>query len=314
MYTLNMGSVLEEALERLKGLGLEPRLKNNQLTLTTKRGESRYDVEVKPRLSAASFGTTFSHLNVYRHPLLVTGHLAPELIEKLVERDIEFIDTSGNCYLNSEVGYILVRGQKRPTVKETTPFSQAGLKIVYTLLTQPELQAYRDIARASDVSLGKVSTAMKTLLAQAYLFKTATGKVSVADEEQLRKRWELGYVETLRPKLNPCGFKVSQPLDTFIKGLETGLIGGECAAAKLTKFLRPESVTVYLPPEKRQRLQREAKLIPTAERPQVYLLDEFGNSKTKLAHPLLVRAELLALGNDRLREVADKLVEDGHVR
>jgi hypothetical protein len=131
-----------------------------------------------------------------------------------VKQNIEFIDTSGNCYLNGEVGYILVRGQKRPTMKATSPFSQAGLKIVYTLLTQPELQAYRDIARASDVSLGKVSTAMKTLLAQGHLFKTATGKVSVADQEQLRKRWELGYVETLRPKLNPCGFRLSQLLDT----------------------------------------------------------------------------------------------------
>jgi hypothetical protein len=68
--------------------------------------------------------------------------------------------------------------------------------------------------------------------------------------------------------------------------------------------------TVYLSPEKRQHLQRGAKLLPNADRLQVYLLDEFGASKTKRAHPLLVRAELLALGNDRLREVADKPLKD----
>jgi hypothetical protein len=313
MYTVNMETVVQVALERLKDLGIESRLKNNQLTLKTKRGESLYDVEVKPRLTLASLSTTLSHLKAHCRPLLVTIHLTPEIIEELVKRNLEFVDTSGNCYLNSDVGYILVQGQKRSAIKDTAPFSQAGLRIVYTLLTQPELATYRDIATASDVSLGKVSTAIRTLLEQGYLFKTATGKLNVADQEQLRKRWELGYTEVLRPKLNPCRFKLSQFLDSFVKSLETGLVGGEWAAAKLTNFLRPESVTVYLPATARQRLQREAKLIPTAERSQVYLLDEFGNSKTKLAHPLLVRAELLALGDERLREVADKLLKDGHV-
>jgi hypothetical protein len=82
-YTLNMDRVLAEALGRLKDLGLEPRLKNNQLTLTTKRGESRYDIEVKPSLALASLSTTLSHLRVHRHPLLFTTHLIPELIKNL---------------------------------------------------------------------------------------------------------------------------------------------------------------------------------------------------------------------------------------
>jgi hypothetical protein len=314
VYTLNMDRVLQTALEHLKGLGLETRLKNKRLTLKSRNGETRYDLEVQPRLSLAMLSATLSHLKKHTQPLLVTTHLSPDVIEELVKRGIDFIDTSGNCYLNSEVGYILVRGQKRPAVKETTPFSQAGLKIVYSLLTQPELQTYRDIATASDVSLGKVSTALKTLLEQGYLFKTATGKLQITDREQLLKRWELGYIEVLRPKLNPCGFKMSQSLDSFVKTLEIGLIGGEWRAAKLTKFLRPESVTLYLPSSARQKLQREAKLVPTLERPQVYLLNEFQPSKTRLAHPLLVRAELLALGDERLREVADKLLKDGHVR
>jgi hypothetical protein len=313
VYTLNMDRILQTALEHLKNLGLEARLKHNQLTLKSRNSETRYDLEIQPRLNLSSLSTTLSHLNKHPQSLLVTGHLSPDVTEELVKREVEFIDTSGNCYLNSAVGYILVRGQKRTAIKETTPFSQAGLKIVYTLLTQPELHTYRDIATASDVSLGKVSVAIKTFLEQGYLFKTAKSKVQIADREQLMKRWELGYVEVLRPKLNPCGFKMSQSLDTFVKTLETGLIGGEWAAAKLTKFLRPESVTIYLPMNERQRLQREAKFIPTLERPQVYLLEEFQSSKTKLAHPLLIRAELLALGDERLREVADKLFKDGYV-
>jgi hypothetical protein len=310
---MNMNGIVQIALERLKDLGLEARLKNDQLTLKSHKGETRYDLEVKSQLSLASLSATLSHLKKHPQPLLVATHLSPNVTEELIRRGVEFIDTSGNCYLDSDVGYILVRGQKRTVIKETTPFSQAGLKIVFALLTQPELHTYRDIATASDVSLGKVSTAINVLLEQGYLFKTATGKIQVADRDQLVKRWELGYAEVLRPKLNPCGFRLSQSLDSFVKTLETGIIGGEWAAAKLTKFLRPESVTVYLSSVARQPLQREAKLIPTAEHPQVYLLDEFQPSKTRLAHPLLVRAELLALGDERLREVADKLLKDGHV-
>jgi hypothetical protein len=308
-----MDRILQAALEHLEGLGLEKRLKNHQLSVKSRSGETRYDLEVQPRISLTSLSITLSHLKKHAQPLLVTTHLSPNVAIELVKRGVEFIDTSGNAHLKSKVGYILVQGKKRPAVKETTAFSTAGLKIVFALLTRPDLQTYRDIATASEVSLGKVSTAIKMLLDQGYLFKTATGKLQIADREQLIKRWELGYVEVLRPKLNPCGFKLSPSLDAFVKTLETGTIGGEWAAAKLTKFLRPESVTVYLPQKARQTLQREAKLIPTFERPQVYLLDEFQPSRTKLAHPLLVRAELLALGDERLREVADKLLKDGHV-
>jgi hypothetical protein len=314
VYTLNVDRLLEVALEHLKSLGLEAGLKNDHLLLKSQHGETRYDPEIQSRLSLSSLSATLSHLKKYPRPLLVTTHVSPEVINELVKRNVEFVDTSGNCYLNSKVGYILVRGQKRLVVKETTPFSTAGLKIVFVLLTQPDLQTYRDIATASEVSLGKVSTAIKVLVQQGYLFKTATGKIQITEREQLIKRWELGYVEVLRPKLNPHGFKMVQSLESFVKRLETGLIGGEWGAAKLSKFLRPESVSVYLPQNARPRLQHEMKLVPTFERPQVYLLDQLQPSKTKLAHPLLIRAELLALGDERLREVADKLLKDGHVR
>jgi hypothetical protein len=313
MYTINVDRIVQEVLTRLETLGLEALLKHDRLTLKSQRGESHYGLEVQPRLTLNSLSATLSHLKLHTQPLLITTHVSSEVMNELVKRKVEFVDSSGNCYLNSKVGYILVRGQKTSAIKEATPFSTAGLKIVFTLLTQPALQTYREIATASDVSLGKVSTAIKTLLMQGYLFKTATGKVQLVDREQLVKRWELGYAEVLRPKLDPCGFKLSQSLDTFVKWIETGLIGGEWAAAKLTKFLRPESVTLYLTPSARQRLQRDAKLVPTVERPQVYLLDEFQPTKAKLAHPLLVRAELLALSDERLREVADKLLKDGHV-
>lgn len=103
------------------------------------------------------------------------------------------------------------------------------------------------------------------------------------------------------------------------------LVGGEVAADELTGALSPASVTLHALPGDAKRIAVALRLRPfVAGEPRVVLQDRWMPSldgSDGRAHPILVRAELLALGSDRLREVADLLRDDvvlpgieGHVR
>ncbi len=69
----------------------------------------------------------------------------------------------------------------------------------------------------------------------------------LANKEKLIERWVTTYPELLRPKLVLGHYKAADrnwwkqmPLHNF-----QAYGGGEVAAAKLTKYLKPERVTVY---------------------------------------------------------------------
>lgn len=103
------------------------------------------------------------------------------------------------------------------------------------------------------------------------------------------------------------------------------LVGGEYAAAALTRQLRPSSLTLHVPPTDSKRVAVDLRLRPSdTGTGDVVILDRFlpaldhadealadesltAPSPARVAHPILARAELLATGSDRLREVADRL-------
>jgi hypothetical protein len=96
------------------------------------------------------------------------------------------------------------------------------------------------------------------------------------------------------------------------------LVGGELAAARLTNLLRPETVTLYVPESRHKRAPIDLKLLPAEGTAQVYILTHFAhqdqyddtlNGQGALLDPLMIRAELLALGGDRLQEVANELLQ-----
>ena len=86
--------------------------------------------------------------------------------------------------------------------------------------------------------------------------------------------------------------------------------GGEVAAAKMTDYLRPEKLTIYLPKKGGEELFRDAR----------FRKDEFGeivvyrafwgdgmnylNNQNDLVDPLIVYADLLATANARNMETA----------
>lgn len=324
MHTNDENNILESALARLcKQTGLAAR------AITTPQGDSwieipwgtsnqRLAVMVTPRLTEASLALA-AQLQAAAKPIYCTRYVPPAQADWLRERDVFFVDTTGNGYINAPPLFIFVKGNRpdQPLPAETTrrAFHPAGLKVIYPLLTQPGLERrpYREIAATAQVALGTVNTVLRDLKALGYFTQHGKRDRVLRNREELLRRWLTGYLEQLRPKLHLGRFHTPdvnwwQKMDPRRYQV---LWSGEVAAAKITGHLKPSNVTLYAAQLPEQllidhRLRRDNQGDTEILRsfwPQVV------TEQTETVHPLLVYADLLASGDDRNRETAGLIWE-----
>ena len=130
--------------------------------------------------------------------------------------------------------------------------------------------------------------------------------------------WTQAYPGQLRPGLAPRRFRAAKPgwwrgVDFARYGLA---LGGEAAAERLTRHLKPETVTLYAVGGAERPVHQDHMLLqdPGGE---VEILDAFWNFPAGaglegMVPPLLVYADLVATGDDRCLEAA-KLVHERYL-
>jgi hypothetical protein len=254
--------------------------------------------------------------------LLVAPRITIELAAVARKMKLQFIDGAGNAFIDRRGAYLFVQGE-RPDV----PFPPAGkggtathLRIVFALLCQPERidAPYRDIAQAAGVALGAVGGAFQDLNARGFATGgTKAGKRRLLERRRLLEEWITNYPIKLRPKLNPQIFRAHDAAwwkNAKLAG--TGAYwGGEVAANKLTRQLRPARCILYVDPMKRREttkalvVQNRLMLDPAGE---VEILDAFWNLPGNAQHgdivpTILVYADLVATLDPRNIEVANIL-------
>ena len=265
--------------------------------------------------------------------LLITRYLSNPAIDILLENQIEFIDTAGNIYLNNPAAYILIRGQRRPKVKplSRSKITVTTLKLIYILLKNPHiLQApVGDIAAAAGIASSTVRRSFQDLYELGYLQRQRDGNYRIINYPKLLERWEMGYAESLRPKLiveafTPVGEgSFSDVAERLMEGAEEGkfLLGGELGAAIATDYLRPQSATLHLvetAPQTSVKLQAMAIAAKMRLKPSpkgnIVFVQQFGTQNVwsedgmeTLADPLLLHAELLLIPDERVQETAARL-------
>ena len=258
--------------------------------------------------------------------VLVFPQITTEMADKLRQEGIQFIDTAGNGYINQPLIYLFLKGNKAQNVADvpTTPraFKQTGLRVLYALLCNPgmENETYRTIAAKTKVALGMVNWVVKDLHELGFLIETGAGRarqVRLIQKERLLDRWITAYAEQLRPKLVLGRYQGAGGWwQQAVLKPEDALWGGEVAAAKLTDYLKPQTLTVYA-----DRDNQAAVIIPNRLKkdPQgdVELIARFWQPETvaphgDMVHPLLVYADLMASGNQRNIETA-RMIYDQHI-
>ena len=284
--------------------------------------EQTFAALVKPRLTNEGLGHVVAE---FKRPaalprLLVTHYVTPPQTEKLRQANVQFVDAAGNAFLNQPPLYVLVTG-KRPPVspmpnKTTRAFTTTGVKVVFALLSCPSLLTapYREIAATVGVSLGAVSQVLEDLKQTGYLLEHGAKERLWQRQAELMRRWSEAYAERLRPKLLLGRFRADPPewwKDVQLAELQA-CWGSEVAAAKLTKYLKPQIKTIYAP-GKLPRLQAQFGFHPDRDG-DIELLKKFWTFDVLPAHPdiapaLLVYADLLASGDERNLETAQLLYD-----
>ena len=251
-------------------------------------------------------------------PLLVAPYITREVAERCRQLHLPFIDTAGNAYLAGTGLLVYVVGQARPAELRHHQFralNPAGLRIVFALLCHPELVRtnYREIAARACVALGTVGPVLKDLEARRFLrFQTGRGR-KLLDPERMLEEGATYYPTTLRPKLNPRRFRADPDrLQRTDLKPQNAFWGGEPAAERLTRYLKPVQFTIYT----REPLPKliAAGRMRAQEDGNVEILEKFWDFAAHkdiadVVPPVLAYADLLATHDGRNVEAARMIYE-----
>lgn len=296
--------------------------------LTGPWGDRYFYLKVVPKLTPALTDLVIHQIKTSPAPknscpLLVSHYISPKMAVALKRQGIEYVDCAGNLYINQMPLYIEIGGQKhapKPPGADRL-FRTAGLKLVYQFLRNRQAinATYRMLADDAGIALGAIGSLFGELEKRGSLI-VADGERQLHAMEELLQRWQLGYLETLRPKLvlQRCqlapGYSISQLPERLkqLTGSKQVLIGGELGASLLVSGFQPESAVLYLTPEQQLKLMLQLHLTPDPTG-NITLLQPFGRQCSwtgwqpdglTLADPLLTFAELSGSATD---QVAQKL-------
>jgi hypothetical protein len=330
--------ILQEALAKLReNTGLRVDAQHTfhghdaRITIGLQDVEWHFAAEVKKTLTRATLGFVTPQLRDYlTNVLLVTRYVTPQIAETLREMNIPFIDTAGNAYINEPPLLILIKGNRPARTfakgRTTRAFAPTGLQVVYTLLCNPVLEEapFRKIAERAKVALGTVGWVMRDLKEMGYLVDMGRRGRRLVRKKKLLERWVTEYPQQLRRKNFIGRYRVADPdwwKDANLRNLQA-FWGGEVAANKLTKYLKPQDITIYAikPVNKlilKNKMQKDPKgniellevFWRTMRQQDMFRRTEPYPEEPDLVHPILIYADLMATGDPRNIETAEIIYE-----
>ena len=300
-------------------------------------GDRKLAVEIKKWAQQANLGALIHQVQqLPEGGLLAADYINPKMADKLRQQGVQFIDTAGNAFIDQPAMYVYVTGNRQeehgfmPTKDGANrAFEPKGLMVVYAFLLTPELvnAPYREIAEKAGVAVGTVGWVLNGLKAAGFIRDTGGKKGRrLTHYKKLLDRWVEAWPEKLKPKQFVGEFVAENPYwwtDVEITEFD-GYWGGEIAAAKYTNYLKPEVVTIYLPEHARTRFLQGARLRKATEwtghgagTVQIYrpfwperMAPARADVEEGLVHPLLAYADLVATGETRNLEVAQRIYDE----
>ncbi|MBN9385119.1 MAG: hypothetical protein J0H74_30465 [Chitinophagaceae bacterium] len=323
--------ILEDAMLKLReytGLHVEiGKPEGTIITLTI--GKIQFLTTVRTAISVGNKSSVVSILNNISEQekkpvLIIAGYIPSEIAKEYTANSINYLDIAGNCSIRYNDLILQIEGKKREKiakVNQARAFQEAGVKIIFHLLKNPEnIQlTYRELAQLADVSLGSVGNVMQELIELNFILTTNKGKI-LKNTSQLLDRWVAAYHDVLRPRLFLKKMRFTNP-DQYYKW-ETlalkdadGMVlwGGEPAASELTNYISPEKFTIYTN-NSWQSLMQDLHLLPdengSIEVLNMFWKDEDKPRKQYIVPSLLIYADLMAGNISRNIETAKIVLEN----
>jgi len=187
---------------------------------------------------------------------------------------------------------------------------KAEFQIVFRLLQDKSNTnlRYRQLAAAAGVSVGSVNNVMQSLMEKGYVVEDGKKRL-LRKRTSLLDRWARAYADGLKERFFVARFTFLTPQVKEcwrdIRMPENVSWGGEPAAALLDDYLQPERWDVYVS-DNANALIATGRMIPKADG-EIYVYRKFWDEAG--TPPVVVYADLLAMGNDRCREAAERIIK-----
>ena len=266
--------------------------------------------------------------------ILAASYIQSRIATQLRDCGIQYMDAAGNAFINSNNYHVVIVGQKpsrkaidSKMVKAKVPgddkktgkaFQPSGLKVIFTLLSDPALAntSLRNIVNQSGVSLGSVSAIQKDLIAHGYLQKV-NNTIALKNRPQLITRWAEAFPYLVRNKMH-LGQFTADNIDWW-RSVDDDMgiqLSGEVAASLLSNYLQPKDGIVYTTKETLKTLMKVARLRQLKEGEQpIFTVDVYepfwAMASGKLVAPeLIVYSDLLSNNDPRNEDAARRLYDE----
>ncbi len=264
--------------------------------------------------------------------MVVAGQIGPSVARLLQERNIAFMDSAGNAFLATPGLHVWISG-KRSEVKRVVSglHRPSAVKVIFALLADPGLDTapgsallnspVRLLAKAANVATGSVGNVLCNLRSMGFLLVDDDAR-RLVDRERLIEQWVTDYAGILRHRLVHSRYRVASAhgWESLPPLQPDAWWSGDVAGTRLTRHLRPETMTIYartLPDEwvVRAGLQTDPDgnvevLTPFwGDGLTIRLQNNPAGLPSDCVHPLLVYADLLASGDERRLEAAKRLYD-----
>lgn len=320
-------ALLEGALRALREQGVDARIESKA---STRRLDTTFTLDVGSRptlfiakvtnqISQRELGAVLAQLPKSGKPVIIAPFIPEDVAIDLRSRGVGFIDAAGNASLTSPGVRILISGRKRSVERRSTSdraFRQAGIRLVFCLLSEPRLLSvnYREMASAASIALGGVPAILESLETLGFI-ATVKGTRRFADPSRLVSEWAGAYARVMPTRLELGRFSVSSASwwKKAAPSLGNAVWSGDVAANLMIGTLVPEEYLLYAPelPTKllsKFRMKKDPGGRVVVRKRFWTFVGEF--QKRHLAPPLLVYADLLANGDDRSLTTARQLYEE----
>lgn len=248
--------------------------------------------------------------------LLITQYISKQQRELLKVNNVNYIDSSGNCFIHKKNFFVFIDNQKVQEQRQTKTnklFTEKGMRLIYALLLNNSIinATYRQIANEVDIALGTVGNLLNELEAEGFV-KIQNDERRLQNKESLFEKWAGLYDTTLRPHLYQTRMKFSNRNDVLEWqniNLKDAYWGGEPAANLLDNYLTPQEFIIYSEKTVTQ-LMKDLKLVPDIGGNVILMLPPLHKYlDRKIADPYLIYAELINSKDSRCLEAAERIKE-----
>lgn len=309
-------------------VGPAPTANSPMTSLVVSRGQQQHRVTAVavPPLTLAGVQDMRVSLPSAAPVLALSSRVTPRNADLLRNAGVNFIDEAGNGYLSLGDTLIDVRGRtpspsaelRKPT-KTTSLFTEKRSQVILAMISWPDLLAARlqDLARAAGASVSFTQKTLAALQAANYLDSFgARDHSSLRNLDSLIDGWAAAFSSGLGSRENTRFFRGTFDSSRLPADGPPLYLSGEAVAPWIA---RNTTWTIYANGIPRDAAQA-GRWARDDDTPTVFLREKFWaepvpastreSPRLREAPPLLVYADLLASGDPREREAAQRLRSD----